>query len=220
MLHRLDLKFKKELDYRTEHSTKYIVIHHSEVSTPHTAEDVHQWHLTRGWDGIGYHYFISKKGEIYEGRPHDTIGAHAIEVNRESVGVCFEGNFNKETMGETQLNASVMLLCLLSLAYDDAEICEHKQISNEKSCPGKKFPFDSLMKKVNDCKATVRDLFGNPISESFVVDDEWRNFHNGFGDEEEERRRHNAWGLAHYGNFNYKSILDLFSEIYEEYGWK
>lgn len=216
MLHQLELQFNEELVLRAEDSTNYIIIHHSDVSTPHTVEDIHRWHKKKGWAGIGYHYFISKDGEIYEGRPHDTVGAHALNFNKESIGVCFEGNFNKETMSETQLNASVMLLSLLSLAYDDAEICEHMQLDKEKTCPGQNFPFDSLMKKVNDLKASLKVLFGEPRSEDFIVNYEWRHFHDGMGDEEEERRRHNAPNCTHYGNFDYKSILSLFSEISEE----
>ena len=163
MFYKTKFKFKEELEYREEDGTKYIIIHHSEVTSHHTAGDVHRWHQNKGWAGIGYHYFISKSGDIYEGRPYDTVGAHTRGFNKESVGVCFEGDFNKETMTSTQLNASVMLLSLLSLAYDDAEICGHRKLVGEKNCPGKNFPFDSLMKSVNDCKTYLRALFGTQI---------------------------------------------------------
>ena len=152
MLHKTNLQFKEKLQFRAEHGTKYIVIHHSEVSTPHTVEDIHRWHQKRGWAGIGYHYVISKDGEIYEGRPSNTVGARVKGHNAESIGVCFEGNFNKEKMKEKQLNASIMLLSWLSIAYANATICGHHQLAKEKTCPGKNFPFDSLMKKINDCK--------------------------------------------------------------------
>ena len=220
MLHHSKLQFNEELVSREDHGTKFIVIHHSEVTTPHTVKDIHQWHLKHGWAGIGYHYYIRKDGEIYEGRPHDSVGAHAKGHNKESVGVCFEGDFNKETMNDKQLNASVMLLSLLSLAYDDAEILGHHKLDNEKTCPGKNFPFDSLLQKVKACKASLKVLFGEPQSEDFLVDEDWRHFHDGFGDEEDERRRHNAPNLTHYGNFNYGLILNLFSEISEEFSWQ
>ena len=119
-------------------------------------------------------------------------------------------------MSETQLNASVMLLSLLSLAYDDATICGHQQLNTEKTSPGKNFPFDRLIEKVNDCKTYLKALFGEPIGEDFIVNEEWRHIHDNLGDEEEEERRHNAPDIIHYGNFDYGSILNLFSEISEE----
>ena len=154
MIHQLHLQFTEELQRRER--TKYIVIHHSEVSSPHTVEDVHRWHQTKGWAGIGYHYFVSKDGEIYEGRPYNTVGAHVYGHNEDSIGVCFEGNFNKETMGERQFDAAVWLVSLLSLAYRDASICTHHSFNAKKNCPGDKFPFDRICKEVTVCK----DYFG------------------------------------------------------------
>lgn len=158
IIHRVNLHFKEELKLRADHSTKHIIIHHSEVSSPHSVRDIHIWHQKKGWAGIGYHYYIRKNGEIYEGRPHNTVGAHAYDnnknydYNKESIGVDFEGNFNKETMSDIQLEASVVLLSLLSLAYGNADICMHRQLVANRSCPGKNFPFEKLKSKVEECK--------------------------------------------------------------------
>lgn len=121
MLHDLNLKFNEVLKPRK--TTEYIILHHSEVETPHTAEDVHRWHQKKGWAGIGYHYFINKDGEIYKCRPHDTIGAHAKGYNENSIGVCFEGDFYKEKMTDAQLSSRVFkLLSDLQRAYPDSKI--------------------------------------------------------------------------------------------------
>ena len=37
-----ELSFKEKLKPRNE--TKYIVVHHSKIKTPHTIYDVHAWH--------------------------------------------------------------------------------------------------------------------------------------------------------------------------------
>ncbi len=144
MIHQTHLTFKNELKPRIAGRTKYIILHHSEVTAFHTLEDVHRWHLNKGWAGIGYHYFISKAGEIYEGRPKDTVGAHTYGYNDNSVGVCFEGNFDREEMGDRQLNAGIKLLCRLRQDYSDATIVRHGQLVKGKSCPGRHFPFDKL----------------------------------------------------------------------------
>ena len=110
------LVFTEPLENRNK--TDYIIIHHSGVVGPHTVEDVHQWHQKRGWAGIGYHYFISKEGVVYKGRPSNTIGAHARGYNKNSVGVCFAGDFTKEKMQDKQLSDDVLdLLFFLSYMY-------------------------------------------------------------------------------------------------------
>ena len=149
MFYQTNLQFKNELRSRAAGCTKYIVLHHSEVVTPHTVDDVHRWHLNKGWAGIGYHYFISKAGNIYEGRPLNTMGAHAYGYNDNSVGICFEGNFNKEKMGETQLKAGILLLRQLRQTFPDASIIRHGQLVKGKSCPGRMFLYETMIDRVD-----------------------------------------------------------------------
>ena len=160
MIHHSDLKFKGTMTPRGASGTKYIVLHHSGVSSRHSVRDVHNWHLHKGWAGIGYHYFITKDGEIYEGRNRNHVGAHAYGYNNVSIGVCFEGNFNKETVSLRQEEASVMLLALLSLSYQAACIVRHSELIKTKNCPGKNFPFERILRKVNDCKKYLSSLLG------------------------------------------------------------
>ena len=53
-----------------------IVLHHANA-TSCTVDQIHEWHLANSWSGFGYHYFVDKKGQIFKGRPDDTIGSHA-----------------------------------------------------------------------------------------------------------------------------------------------
>ncbi len=161
MYHQSNLQFKGKLKQRDDNATKCIVLHHSEVLSRHSVKDVHTWHKNKGWAGIGYHYFITKDGEIHTGRPRDTWGAHAYGHNGESVGVCFEGDFNKEDPRAKQLEASVLLLAILSLAYGNIPIFPHRELTTGKNCPGKRFPFESLWEKVEDCKHYLYAWYGS-----------------------------------------------------------
>ena len=78
-------------------ATRRIILHHAAAVTC-TPQQVHQWHLANGWSGIGYHFFVRKDGSVYRGRPEDTVGAHAGNNNYDSIGVCFEGSFDREEM--------------------------------------------------------------------------------------------------------------------------
>ena len=35
--------------------TNRIILHHAQTKTC-SVEDIHQWHLKKGWSGIGYHF--------------------------------------------------------------------------------------------------------------------------------------------------------------------
>lgn len=224
MYHKTNLQFKEELESRG--ITTSIILLHSADTKPHSVEDVHKSHQKKyGMAGIAYHYFIKKNGEIYEGRPHDTKGAFLKEYNSNSIGVCFEGDFNKEKMNEVQMSSSILLLSLLSLAYQAGTILPYWRCKKEWKDPGLNFPFDKILKRVDDCRDHFTTLFGNHWGETeeeyFVPDYEWRHCHDHLGDEEEEWHRHNAPAdYIHMGNFNYFKILNLLSDIEENYYWE
>ena len=138
------LQFKNPLQKRL--TTTKIVIHHADASTCN-AHMIHQWHLARGWSGMGYHFLVRKEGGIVEtGRPINTIGAHCTGQNSDSVGICFEGDFDKETMTNEQLQTGRELIAYLRGIYgQNIRIVRHKDLMAT-DCPGKNFPFEELIK--------------------------------------------------------------------------
>ena len=83
--------------------TRRIILHHAAAVTC-SADQIHAWHLANGWSGIGYHFFVRKDGTVYSGRPEDTVGAHAGGSNSDSIGVCFEGSFDKYNLYENRFS--------------------------------------------------------------------------------------------------------------------
>ena len=57
-------------------SPQYIVLHHSGASAEQTVEQIHSFHLGKGWIGIGYNALVDKNGAVYWGRGIEYIGAH------------------------------------------------------------------------------------------------------------------------------------------------
>lgn len=133
-------KFTKPLQSRTR--TDYIVLHHAAASNA-SVETVHNWHLQRGFSGIGYHYYIRKDGTVYRGRPENAIGAHVDGYNSVSVGVCAEGDYTKETMPAPQKEALICLVRELKKRYPNARVVGHKDLAKT-VCPGSNFPLDEL----------------------------------------------------------------------------
>lgn len=55
------------------------------------AETMEQWHLERGFDEIGYHYFINKSGDIQEGRSLEKRPAAQKGHNLATIAICLHG---------------------------------------------------------------------------------------------------------------------------------
>ena len=122
----------------------YIVVHCS--ATPegraHTAKDIDQWHKQRGFAEIGYNYIILLDGTIQEGRDIDKIPAHVENFNKNSIGVCYIGGIDKNTLKpkdtrtEAQKKALLTLLRELKKMYPNAEILGHRDFPKvNKACP-------------------------------------------------------------------------------------
>lgn len=150
----------KEVDYQWKgtlierNKTEMIVLHHA-ASKSCTSQEVHKWHINRSWSGIGYHYFISRNGQIFRGRPEDTVGAHATGHNSKSIGVCFEGDYTSQTMPTAQLEAGKELVAYLKDKYKITKVVGHRDLMAT-SCPGVKFPFFEIANaKKNDTKENL-----------------------------------------------------------------
>lgn len=142
-----NLKFKSALTKRA--STSEIVLHHTAVSVLQSVEVIHNYYLNRKDDnflGIGYNFYVRKDGTVWQGRPIWAQGGHCFYHNHKSVGICFEGNFDKDIMGDKQYKAGVELIKYVLSVYPNCEIFKHKQLNNT-ACPGKNFPFNKMVKE-------------------------------------------------------------------------
>lgn len=54
----------------------------------------------RGFTDIGYHFYITRDGEIHRGRPLEKVGAHCKNHNRHSIGICYEGGLSADCTSE------------------------------------------------------------------------------------------------------------------------
>lgn len=134
-------------------STTRIILHHAAAKSC-TAEQIHQWHLNNGWSGAGYHFLVRKDGNIYRLRPENKIGAHASGSNSDSLGVCFEGDFMCETMGQTQRKAGAELVSYLKNKYGISKVQRHKDVCAT-DCPGINFPFNEIATGGSSSSATT-----------------------------------------------------------------
>lgn len=103
------------------------------------AKDIDAWHKQRGFKGIGYHYVIDLDGTVETGRSEDEIGAHCLNHNARSIGVCYIGGLDttgkaKDTRTPQQKAALAKFVADLKLKYPNAAVHGHNEFAN-KVCP-------------------------------------------------------------------------------------
>lgn len=137
-------------------ATTDIVIHH-QAGNPAPAATMHQWHLGRGWIGIGYHYVIQPDGTIETGRPDDTVGAHAgAGINGVSIGICFAGNMESRPPTELQVQALYDLYRqVLRPKYGKLRLSGHRE-HMATSCPGRHMPMDRMGREMEGMTPKLR----------------------------------------------------------------
>ena len=118
-----------------------IIIHCSAVRPNQTssAAQIDLWHKKRGWKCIGYHYVIRRDGSIELGRPESMVGAHCLNHNQHSIGICYEGGLDAngkaaDTRTPEQRASLRALLVELKQSYPRALIMGHNVFA-QKACP-------------------------------------------------------------------------------------
>lgn len=137
--------YKKLLKEPSNNFPKWLIIHHTggtdadplADTSNHTAEIVEEWHLKKGWDGIGYHFFIEKSGLVWRGRPEHRNGAHTTSHNNNSLGICLAGNFDLTKPSKNQEKALRELLTEMVAIYKIpvSNIVPHRKFA-AKTCYG------------------------------------------------------------------------------------
>lgn len=119
-----------------------IIIHCSAVRPSQTssAHQIDSWHRKRGWSGIGYHYVVRRDGTVERGRPEAKVGAHCLNHNRHSIGVCYEGGLDAQgrpadTRTEAQKRGLLTLVRELKGRYPRAIVVSHHTFDPPKACP-------------------------------------------------------------------------------------
>jgi len=138
----------------------HIVLHTAAFRGPASVEAIREWHLERGFDDIGYHWFISGSfydivaPGIYKGRPLDYKGAHPVG-NNHTVGVCVSGHGDHMEWTDQQLGMVGVLCKQLMHTYNiplkkvigHNETWMHK-LKRSKTRPGKLIDMDEVRKHV------------------------------------------------------------------------
>ena len=121
---------------------KEIIIHCSATREEQqvSVDTIRDWHLAKGWNDIGYHFYIDLDGTINKGRDIDKMGAHCKGHNRNSIGICYcggveaDGKTPKDTRTQEQKDSLLHVLKTLKAMCSEAVIYSHSEFA-AKACP-------------------------------------------------------------------------------------
>ena len=107
-----------------------------------TLQTLEALHRKRGFDGIGYHYYIHQSGGVVNTRLLGRIDAHAKGFNRNSIGICYEGGLDrdgkpKDTRTPEQRAAIHQLVNELLIRFPGCRVCGHRDLSPDLNRNGK-----------------------------------------------------------------------------------
>lgn len=89
---------------------------------------------------IDYHFYITRGGETYQGRPLEEIETHCRDHNTHSIGICYEGGLDmagcpKDTRALAQRASLLGLLRELRKIFPKTLIIGHHDLNLIKECP-------------------------------------------------------------------------------------
>ena len=171
-----------------------IILHTAAFKGPLTAKKIREWHMSQGWNTIGYHFVIAgspwdKRAQIEFGRPIDVAGAHAFGSNKRSVGICFTGHGDLYDFTPEQMHLAHILIfnIIRTVREKEMRVIGHRETPHElevnsKTCPGKKVDMDKIRATLSSNIKTMQvpklfSIFGNieqPVSlkqETFTLGD-------------------------------------------------
>jgi tetratricopeptide (TPR) repeat protein len=107
----------KRFDRRNLDQIQYLVIQHSVLPSDFPPEKIADYLVEkRQWPGIGYHFYITSDGKIYQTNHLEAVCYFAgsnVQHNPLGVCICFAGNFTDEVPTEAQLSSGGKLLAFL-----------------------------------------------------------------------------------------------------------
>ena len=156
-INKIDLKHGELTGYNNPNK---IIIHHPVFYG--SVESLNNMMRNMGYSMIGYNYYIRKDGSIWDGRPDNVAGANCYGQNNSSIGVCFEGNYDRdESMPKAQFDSGVELILYLKKKYNINEVGGHKRYYNT-GCPGKNFPLEDMIKAISGEQYNYNVTYNKP----------------------------------------------------------
>ena len=124
-------------NHRSLAQIEQIVIHHVGVDAAVTPEQTAEYHIRKGWPGIGYTFYVRTNGDAYQTQPLGVVSYHcAGACNVKGIGICLEGSFMHHEPPEAQLEATRAVVgWLFAQLPQPLAVFGHQEL-RQTACPG------------------------------------------------------------------------------------
>lgn len=106
-----------------------VYLHHSASNKPEHDDIsvIREWHIQRGFNDVGYHFFITSDGNIQRGRSLELIPAAQQGFNTGSIAICVSGTSGDLT--KPQIKSLQELCGQINKAYSgEISFHGHKEV--------------------------------------------------------------------------------------------
>jgi hypothetical protein len=165
-----DFQYRTALTPLNSSDIKYLIIHH--VGADISPEEIHQTDLDNGWYGASFNEYIRKNGDVCILRG-DNVGAHCINYNSISYGICCEGDYDTEqNMPQAQFDSLIERLKFHQSRFSYAKIVGHGELTST-SCPGSYFPLQNVVEFVTRTQVGLKDALDFINAKACIDMDYW-----------------------------------------------
>ena len=98
---------------RTSDQIRRLVICHTAAPPGVPLTSIAEAHISQGYPGIAYHYFVLASGEILQVSALEAVVNDEAEWSLTGINICLEGNFDNAAPPSVQLTAAAQLCALL-----------------------------------------------------------------------------------------------------------
>ncbi|MDE2512358.1 MAG: N-acetylmuramoyl-L-alanine amidase, partial [Elusimicrobia bacterium] len=167
----------------------HVTVHHTEgpqtlteAQTAAVVRNIQHYHMAGRaaegkdtWDDIGYHFLIDGSGRVIEGRPAETLGAHAGGANQDNIGIAMMGDFNRQKPTPAQIESLTRLVSFLAIKYGQnpsrAGFLEPHRHYDQTDCPGKNMMaiLAALRQKVDERTKALTARISGAGKDEFVA---------------------------------------------------
>lgn len=134
-----------------------VALHHMEHPTA-GMDEIHKWHLARGWKGFAYNYWVDFHGIVWECRGLNAGGGLFDPLNDTVISVGFQGDYEKsKEMPAAQFEAGIEIIRHIRELVPTIELVAGHKHWQATSCPGKYFPLEEMI-RMADKKQKIKDM--------------------------------------------------------------
>lgn len=131
-------KYGKDIRFDAPNRKVNVIFLHCSASDNAQHDDVsvmRNWHVNgNGWSDVGYHYFVTKSGDIQEGRSIEKVPSAQKGYNKSSIAICCHGLKKVKFTEEQMISVKALCKAIADSYIEKIRIRGHREVSS-KSCP-------------------------------------------------------------------------------------